>query len=74
MDFAIKDIFSCCWKKVYYGFHTINRKYTKARRPWNLAYSEIYLTLSEARKREFHLKSLKSRIAIEKLIKAGPVV
>ncbi|MGB3094836.1 MAG: GIY-YIG nuclease family protein [Microgenomates group bacterium] len=49
-------------------------KYTKARRPWNLAYSEIYLTLSEARKREFHLKSLKSRIVIEKLIKAGPVV
>lgn len=49
-------------------------RYTKTRVPWKLVYKEEYETLSEARKREFYLKSLKSRIAIEKLIIYGPIV
>ncbi len=49
-------------------------RYTKSKRPWKLVYNEIYNTLSEARKREYYLKSLKSRTAIEKLIKIGPIV
>ena len=44
-------------------------KYTKNRGPFKLIYKEEYETLSEARKREFYLKSLKSRDAIENLIK-----
>lgn len=49
-------------------------RYTKAKRPWRLVYNEKYKTLSEAKKREYYLKSLKSRIVIEKLIKNGPIV
>lgn len=49
-------------------------KYTKGRGPFKLIYKEEYTTLSEAKKREYYLKSLKSRIAIEKLIKDGSVV
>lgn len=49
-------------------------KYTKSKRPWKLKYTEEYRTLSEARKREYYLKSLKSKIAIEKLLKLGPIV
>lgn len=49
-------------------------KYTKTKRPWKLVYKEVYDTISEARKREFYLKSLKSRIAIAKLIEHGPIV
>lgn len=49
-------------------------KYTKHKRPWKLVYKEEYETLSEAKKREYYLKSLKSRIVIEKLIKQGPIV
>lgn len=49
-------------------------KYTKRLLPWVLVYKENHDTLSEARKREFYLKSLKSKIAIEKLLKLGPVV
>ena len=44
-------------------------KYTKNKRPWVLIYRENYNTRSEAKKREYYLKSLKSRKAIEKLIK-----
>lgn len=47
-------------------------KYTKNKRPWRLAYGEEYATLSESRKREYYLKSLKSKKAIEKLIKTAP--
>ena len=46
--------------------------YTKNKRPWQLAYEETHNTLSEARRREFYIKSLKSRIAIEKLINLAP--
>ncbi len=50
-------------------------RYTKNKRPWKLVYKEEYETLSEAKKREYYLKRLKSRIAIEKLIeKHGPIV
>lgn len=47
-------------------------RYTKSRRPWKLVHKEIYDTLSEAKKREYYLKSLKSKTAIEKLIKKAP--
>ncbi len=49
-------------------------KYTKSRGPFDLIYKEEYNTLSEARKRESYLKSLKSRKALEKIIKNGPIV
>ncbi|MCL5969958.1 MAG: GIY-YIG nuclease family protein [Patescibacteria group bacterium] len=49
-------------------------RYTKNKGPFNLVYKEGYNTLSEARKREYYLKSLKSRKAIEKLINHGPIV
>lgn len=44
-------------------------KSTKHKRPWQLVYKESFLSLSEARKRELYLKSLKKRKAIEKIIK-----
>ena len=43
-------------------------RYTKTKRPWSLVYKEEYSTLSEAKKREYYIKSLKSKKAIEKLI------
>jgi len=49
-------------------------RYTKSKRPFNLIYKEDYATRSEAKKREYYLKSLKSRIAIENLIKQGAIV
>lgn len=49
-------------------------KYTKGRGPFKLIYQEEYETLSDAKKREYYLKSLKSRIAIEKLIKNAAFV
>ena len=49
-------------------------KYTKNRGPFELIYKEEYETLSEAKKREYHLKSLKSRVAIENLIKQAAIV
>ena len=41
---------------------------TKAYRPWEMIYQEIYGTLGEARRRERELKSWKSRKRIEALI------
>ena len=49
-------------------------RYTKSKKPWKLVYEESYRSLSEAKKREYYIKSLKSRIAIEKLIKLAPFV
>ncbi len=49
-------------------------RYTKSKIPYILVYKEKYNTLSEAKKREYYLKSLKSKIAIEKLIKQGAIV
>ena len=48
-------------------------KYTKNRGPFELVYKEEYNTNTEAKSREYYLKSLKSRKAIEKLIN-GPIV
>ena len=48
--------------------------YTKNRGPFKLIYREEYETLSEAKKREYHLKSLKSRVAIDNLIKQAAIV
>ncbi len=45
--------------------------YTKNKGPWKLVYNEGYKTRSEALKREYYLKSLKSRTRIEKLIKSA---
>lgn len=49
-------------------------RYTKTRGPFVIVYKEDFQTGSEAKKREYYLKSLKSRKAIEKLIKQGPIV
>ena len=43
-------------------------KSTKVHLPWKIVYTEEYKTLSEARKREYQVKSWKKRAAIEKLI------
>ena len=42
---------------------------TQPKRPWRLVYTEEYNTISGARKREYQIKSWKSREAIERLIK-----
>ncbi|MEK7572802.1 MAG: GIY-YIG nuclease family protein [Patescibacteria group bacterium] len=47
--------------------------YTKRNGSFKLVYKEDYQTLSEARRREYYLKSLKSSKAIEKLIIAAIV-
>ena len=41
---------------------------TKGKRPWELVYKEEYPTRSEAQKREYYLKSKKSKQYIEYLI------
>ena len=46
-------------------------KYTKNKGPFKIAYKEEFQTRSEAKKREYYLKSLKSKVAIEKLIQAA---
>ncbi len=47
--------------------------YTKRNGPFELVYKEDYQTLSEARRREYYLKSLKSSKVIERLINAAIV-
>lgn len=49
-------------------------RYTKDRGPFRLVYKEDFETRSEAKKREYYMKSLKSRIAIEKLIRNAAFV
>ena len=49
-------------------------RYTKSKRPWKLMYKEEYPTRSLAKRKEYYLKSLKSKVAIEKLITNGPIV
>ena len=44
-------------------------RFTKVRLPVELLYSEDYLNNSDARRREYQIKSWKSRIAIEELVK-----
>ena len=48
-------------------------KFTKNKGPFKVAYKEEFKSRSEAKKREYYLKSLKSRVAIEKLIQAAVV-
>jgi putative endonuclease len=43
-------------------------KFTSTGVPWILKYSEEFLTLSEAKKRESYIKKMKSRKYIEGLI------
>ncbi len=43
-------------------------KYTKHGIPWELIYSEVFYTKTEAYQRELEIKKRKSRIYIEKLI------
>ena len=65
-------ILECADKTFYCGYTTdlekrifnhnnskVGAKYTKARRPVKLIYSEEFLTLSEALKREYSIKCLK---------------
>lgn len=49
-------------------------RYTKGKGPFKLVYKEEYPTRSQAKKREYYLKSLKNVKFIEKLIKNGSVV
>ena len=49
-------------------------RYTKDKGPFKLIYKEGYYTRSEAKKREYYLKSLKSRKALEKLINNAAIV
>lgn len=49
-------------------------KFTKNKGPFIIAYKEEFETRSEARKREYYLKSLKSKVAIEKLIQNAAFV
>ena len=46
--------------------------YTSKKRPWKVVYTEKYEMKPEALKREKHIKRLKSRKYIEKLIGLGP--
>jgi predicted GIY-YIG superfamily endonuclease len=42
---------------------------TKHKRPWIIIHKELFQNQSEARKKERYLKSQKSRIVIERIIK-----
>ncbi len=48
-------------------------KATKYMMPWRLVYSEAFNTATEARQREYYLKSQKSRKFLEALIAKNPV-
>ncbi|MCX6793592.1 MAG: GIY-YIG nuclease family protein [Candidatus Gottesmanbacteria bacterium] len=48
--------------------------YTKGKGPFVLAYKEDFITRSEAKQREYYLKSLKSRIALEKIMSKAAIV
>ena len=44
-------------------------KFTSTGIPWNLKYKEDFPSLSEAKKREFYIKKMKSRKYIESLFR-----
>jgi putative endonuclease len=46
-------------------------KYTKAKRPWKLVFTETFETRSEALARELEIKGRKSRRYIESLVRAS---
>ena len=54
--------------KRVYQHNTNQSKYTKHRSPWKLVYTESYPTRSEAMKREYFIKSQKSKSFIISLI------
>jgi putative endonuclease len=61
---------SCKDIKIRFNLHNAGQvKSTKRYVPWKLVYKEEYKTFSKARKREMQIKSWKSKIAIDKLIK-----
>ena len=45
---------------------------TKSGRPWKVVYSETFSSKTEALKREFYLKRMKSRVYLEDLIRKSP--
>ena len=50
--------------------HNIGKnKSTKSGIPWEIKFSQTYNTLIEARKIEYKLKKLKSRVIIERIIR-----
>jgi len=48
-------------------------KYTASKRPWRLKYFEVYVSRSEAIKRESEIKRMKSKKYIEELINDWPI-
>ncbi len=46
-------------------------KYTKAKRPWQVIYSEEYRDRSTAMKREYEIKSRKAKGYIENLVRTS---
>ncbi len=81
-EFYVYALFSSKFNKIYIG-QTNNLKkrlyehnngllstYTKKFKPWEIIYSEVFSTRSEAIKREKQLKSQKGREFIWNIIKA----
>ena len=48
-----------------------NKGFTSTGKPWVMKYTEAFDDKSSAQKRELQLKSWKSRVALEDLIKKG---
>ena len=42
---------------------------TKSGKPWKIVYSEVYISKTDALKREIFLKRMKSRVYLENLIR-----
>jgi len=70
MNYYIVYIVNCCDNSLYTGYtrditkriwkhnnSPLGAKYTRSRRPVQLAYTESFLTLSRAKKREAEIKS-----------------
>jgi len=57
-------------KRIYEHNHQRTRS-IKNRGPWELFYSEVFTTRSEASRRERQIKSMKSRHYIEALVRAS---
>jgi len=77
--FCVYILFSKAYDRYYIGQTSdINKRLlrhergyvrsTKAYRPWELVYTELYKSRSESMQRETYLKSLKSKVHIRELI------
>ena len=78
--FTVYVLYSSSFNKIYIGFtsnlearilshnHLANKGYTLKFRPWEIIYTEIFETKSEAMKREKELKSANGRKFIWSLI------